>query len=157
MTVPTALTAGRTAAVLSALTLLSAACGGAVRVEPPAPQGDTATACAAMVKRLPGTLDGAERVPTEPASPYVAVWGQGEIALRCGVQRPAAMDPMQQVPEIDGVPWFADPARPALFTAVNPRGYVEVTISRAHDPSGVLIDLAPAIKAAFPPAGTTSG
>ncbi|RCG32193.1 DUF3515 family protein [Sphaerisporangium album] len=144
---------------VAALALLSAGllagCGGAVRVDPPAPQGETAVACAAMVKSLPSTLDGAERVPSEPASPYVAVWGSGEIALRCGVPRPAAMDPMQQVPEINGVPWFADPVRPSLFTAISPRGYVEVTISRAHQAAAVLLDLASPVKTAFPPAGAS--
>ncbi|MCW2878771.1 MAG: hypothetical protein JWQ95_2871 [Sphaerisporangium sp.] len=129
---------------------LVAGCGGTVRVDPPAPQGATATACATLNARLPHTIDGAERVPSEPPSPYVAVWGSAEIALRCGVSRPLAMDPLQQVPEIDGVPWFADPVRPALFTAITSGGYVEVTISRAHQTAGVLVDLAAPIKAAFP-------
>ncbi|WP_308249777.1 DUF3515 family protein [Sphaerisporangium fuscum] len=134
---------------MAALALL-AGCGGAVRVEPPAPQAATAANCKTLNTRLPHTLDGAERVPSEPPSPYVTVWGEGEIALRCGVSRPAAMDPMQQVPDINGVPWFADPARDTLFTAITRGGYVEVTISRAHQPASVLLDLAAPIKATFP-------
>ncbi|WP_344056406.1 DUF3515 family protein [Sphaerisporangium rubeum] len=134
-------------AVLAVLVL--SGCGGAVRVDPPNPQGDTARACRTLEGRLPRTLDGAERVPSEPPSPYVAVWGEAEIALRCGVPRPAAMDPQQQVTEVDGVPWFNDPARPALFTALAKGGYVEVTISARHQPAGVLVDLAAPIKAAF--------
>ncbi|WP_248958177.1 DUF3515 family protein [Sphaerisporangium perillae] len=143
----------RVLAALAAMALL-AGCGGAVRVDPPSPQGATATACTTLNDRLPRTLDGAERVPSEPSSPYVAVWGEGEIALRCGVPRPAALDPLQQVPEINGVPWFADPARPALFTAIIRDGYVEVTISPRHQTADVLIDLAAPIKAAFPTIGT---
>ncbi|WP_405141115.1 DUF3515 domain-containing protein [Sphaerisporangium sp. NBC_01403] len=137
--------------VLAAAALaLLAGCGGAVRVDPPTPQGATATACSKLNDRLPHTLDGAERVPSEPRSPYVAVWGGAEIALRCGVHRPVAMDPLQQVPEINGVAWFADPVRPALFTAITRDGYIEVTISRRHETAGVLVDLADPIKAAFP-------
>ncbi|MFC4589718.1 DUF3515 domain-containing protein [Sphaerisporangium corydalis] len=138
----------RVVAVLVALAAL-AGCG-AVRVEPPAPGGTTATACATLNGRLPRTLDGAERVPSDPPSPYVVVWGSAEIALRCGVPRPATMDPRQQVPEINGVAWFADPVRPLLFTALTSDGYVEVTISRKHQSAGVLVDLAAPIKAAFP-------
>ncbi|GGK69979.1 hypothetical protein Sme01_28130 [Sphaerisporangium melleum] len=134
---------------VAALSLLAAGCGGAVRVDPPTPRGTAATACAALTDRLPRTLDGAERVPSDPPSPYVAVWGEGEIALRCGVPRPAALDPTQQVPEINGVPWFADPARPSLFTALIRDGYVEVTISPRHQAASVLLDLAAPIKAAF--------
>jgi hypothetical protein len=133
-----------------AASVLLAGCGGAVRVDPPTPRGATATACTTLNGRLPHTLDGAERVPSEPRSSYVAVWGEAEIALRCGVPRPVAMDPLQQVPEIDGVPWFADPVRPALFTAITRDGYVEVTISRKHQTASVLVDLAAPIKAAFP-------
>jgi hypothetical protein len=67
------------------------------------------------------------------------------------------MDPEQQVPAINGVPWFADPVRPLLFTAVTRDGYIEVTISREHQSAAVLVDLAAPIKAAFPstPAGGT--
>jgi hypothetical protein len=139
----------RVVVATTALALLLAGCGGAVRVDPPTPQGATATACATLNARLPSKLDGAERVPSEPRSPYVTVWGAAEIALRCGVPRPAAMDPLQQIPEINGVPWFADPVRPALFTAITKGGYVEVTISRKHQTAGVLVDLAAPIKAAF--------
>ncbi|MDH2427602.1 DUF3515 family protein [Sphaerisporangium sp. TRM90804] len=126
-----------------------AGCGGAVRVEPPTPSGVAAKACATLRDRLPRTLDGAERVPSEPPSPYVAVWGSGEIAVRCGVPRPAAMDPTQQIPEIDGVPWFPDPTRPALFTAITRDGYVEVTISAKHQAASVLVDLARPIRDSF--------
>ncbi|MFC6082054.1 DUF3515 family protein [Sphaerisporangium aureirubrum] len=136
--------------VMAALALLVlAGCGGAVRVDPPSPAGATAQSCRTLTGRLPRALDGAERVPSEPPSPYVVVWGEAEIALRCGVPRPAAMDPQEQVTEVDGVAWYNDPARPALFTALARDGYVEVTISARHQPAGVLVDLAAPIKAAF--------
>ncbi|GHH70433.1 hypothetical protein GCM10017673_22310 [Streptosporangium violaceochromogenes] len=130
-----------------------AGCGGAVRVDPPVPRGPAAAACEALGGRLPGRLDGLERGESTPASPYVTVWGQGRIALRCGVPRPPTMEATARVPEIDGVAWYADPARPALFTAIGRVAYVEVTISREHVPENVLVDLAAPIKAALPQTG----
>ncbi|GGQ03217.1 DUF3515 domain-containing protein [Streptosporangium pseudovulgare] len=142
----------RWAACACALLAL-AGCGGPVQVEPPAPQGQAAAGCRALGGRLPAELDGAERTESEPASPYVAVWGGGEIALRCGVPRPPSMSATAEVPEIDGVAWFSDPARPLLFTAIGREAYVEVTVSRKHVSEEVLVDLAAPIKAALPQTG----
>ncbi|MDP9849487.1 DUF3515 domain-containing protein [Streptosporangium lutulentum] len=130
--------------------LILAGCGGAVRVDPPVPEGAAAAACEKLGERLPQKLDGADRVESTPASPYVAVWGAGQIALRCGVPRPAAMAATDQVPEIDGVAWFPDPVRPTLFTSIGREAYVEVTIGREHTPQTVLVDLAAPVKAALP-------
>ncbi|MFD0887839.1 DUF3515 family protein [Streptosporangium algeriense] len=81
------------------------------------------------------------------------MWGQARIALRCGVTRPATMAATDEVPEINGVAWFNDPGRPALFTAIGRQAYVEVTISREHVPGNVLVDLAEPIKATLPQTG----
>ncbi|MFI7534754.1 DUF3515 domain-containing protein [Streptosporangium sp. NPDC049376] len=140
-------------AALACLPLLLAGCGGAVRVDPPVPEGAAAAACKALGGRLPKTLDGVDRVESSPASPYVAVWGQARIALRCGVTRPSTMAATDEVPEINGVAWFNDPTRPALFTAIGRQAYVEVTISREHVPGNVLVDLSGPIKAALPQTG----
>ncbi|WP_233507204.1 DUF3515 domain-containing protein [Spongiactinospora gelatinilytica] len=137
------------AVVIAAVAAL-AGCGGAVRVEPPAPQGATAAACRQLQGLLPRSLDGAERVESEPPSPYVTVWGAGEIALRCGVPRPALMAPTDRLAEINGVGWFPDPKAPTLYTAVTGGGYVEITMSRAHTPGIVLGRLAAPIKRALP-------
>ncbi|WP_061297055.1 DUF3515 domain-containing protein [Herbidospora cretacea] len=130
--------------------VLAAGCSQTVRLDPPAPEGAAATACQALSARLPASIEGLERTDTDPVSPYTAVWGPGEIALRCGVSRPAAMDPTAEVSDVNGVGWFADPARPTLFTSVNREAYVEVTISANHQPGSVLVDLADPIKATIP-------
>ncbi|WP_244894142.1 DUF3515 domain-containing protein [Planobispora rosea] len=122
-------------------------------MDPPTPDPSVAAACEALVKGLPETLDGAGRVDSAPASPYVAVWGEGEIALRCGVPRPVNMAATDQVPVINDVAWFSAPSLPTLFTSVGRQAYVEVTISRAHTPEKVLVDLAAPIKAALPQTG----
>ncbi|MEZ7130669.1 DUF3515 domain-containing protein [Nonomuraea sp. AD125B] len=130
----------RAAAVLLVLLAL-AGCGGTVQVEPPVPAGPAVAACDKLATRLPASLDGAERGTSEPPSPYVAVWGDGAIALRCGVPRPVRMAPTDQLQEINGVGWFADPERPALYTAVTDTAYVEVTIGGGHTPGDVLAEL----------------
>ncbi|MEU8247990.1 DUF3515 family protein [Nonomuraea sp. NPDC048916] len=129
----------RTAPVL--LVLLALAGCGAVHVEPPAPQGEAAAACVRLHGLLPQRLDGVERGTSTPESPYVTVWGEGEIAVRCGVPRPARMAPTDQLQEINGVGWFADPERPTLFTAVADPAYVEVTVAGTHVAASVLADL----------------
>jgi hypothetical protein len=139
---------GLSASALAAMLLT--ACSGTVRVDPPTPSGAAAAACRKLVAALPDPLDGAQRVESEPKSPYVAVWGTGEIMLRCGVDRPARMAPTDEVSDINGVAWYADPAKPLLFTAVNRAAYVEVTISRQHASGNVLVDLSEPIKATIP-------
>lgn len=132
------------------LALALAGCAGPIRIDPPAPEGAAAKGCQELHRMLPETLEGAARAETTPKSPYVAVWGDGEIALRCGVPRPAKMNPTDIVPEVNGVAWFADPDRPTLFTAIDREAYIEVTISREHTPGNVLFDLGEPIKKAFP-------
>jgi hypothetical protein len=128
------------ATVVLVVLLVLAGCGGTVQVEPPVPQGPAVAACGKLATLLPQTLDGAPRGTSTPESPYVAVWGDGAIALRCGVPRPVRMAPTDQLQEIDGVGWFADPEKP-LYTAVTDAAYVEVTIGGEHVPAEVLADL----------------
>jgi hypothetical protein len=141
----------RSALLVAPVTMLFlGGCSGAVRVDPPTPSGAAAAACEKLAAALPDRLDGVERVESEPESPFVAVWGAGEIALRCGVNRPPAMAATDEVSDVNGVGWFADPTKPALFTAVNREAYVEVTISREHAVGDVLVDLSGPIKATVP-------
>ncbi len=131
----------RAASLLLVLLLTLAGCGGAVQVEPPVPEGEAVAACRQLAGLLPRTLDGEDRVESTPSSPYVAVWGAGTLALRCGVPRPPRMEPTARLQEIDGVGWFADPEKPTLFTAVAAPVYVEVTVGGAHPAGEVLADL----------------
>ncbi|XVQ84489.1 DUF3515 domain-containing protein [Microbispora siamensis] len=135
--------------VLVALALLTG-CSSTVHVEPPTPTGEAAAACRKLDAALPKTLDGLDRAASEPPSPYVAVWGDGQIALRCGVPRPASMEPTAEVADINGVGWFQDPRRPTLFTSTNRVAYVEVTIGQEHQAGAVLVDLAEPIKSSIP-------
>jgi len=129
----------RAAPVLFVLLMLTGC--GAVQVEPPVPEGEAATACDGLAGLLPQTIDGADRTESVPRSPYVAVWDEGTVALRCGVPRPARMAPTDRLQEIDGVGWFADPERPTLFTAVAAPLYVEVAVGGSHVAAEVLATL----------------
>ncbi|MEV0996327.1 DUF3515 family protein [Nonomuraea sp. NPDC050202] len=142
----------RAAAVLLVLLAL-AGCGGTVQVEPPVPEGEAVAACDKLATLLPQTLDGDERGTSTPESPYVAVWGSGAVALRCGVPRPARMAPTDTLQEIGGVGWFPDPDKPALFTAVTDTAYVEVTVGGEHVAAEVLADLSKPIAQLSPQAG----
>ncbi|SDH26296.1 Protein of unknown function [Sinosporangium album] len=138
-------------AVLAVLTL--GGCGGAVHVEPPKPTGDALAMCDRLAPFLPQTLDGTGRVESSPASPYVAVWDSGRIALRCGVPRPANMAATDRLSEVNGVGWFPDPKKPTLFTAVTDLGYIELTVSREHTPAGVMVELSEPITKALAKTG----
>ncbi|MFG1945105.1 DUF3515 family protein [Nonomuraea sp. NPDC048826] len=133
--------------------LLALAGCGAVQVEPPTPEGEAAAACDRLAGLLPETLDGDGRTATTPESPYVTVWGEGAIALRCGVPRPARMAPTDTLQEIDGVGWFADPETPTLFTAVAAPLYVEVTVGGSHVAGEVLATLSGPVGQVSPQAG----
>lgn len=131
----------RVAVLLLAALTLAGCSGGAVQIEPPRPDGEAAAMCDRLAGLLPQRLDGADRAETSPKSAYVAVWGEAEIAVRCGVQRPAKMAATDQLTEIDGVGWYPDPDKPTLFTAIMPNGYIEALISRTHNAPKVLVDL----------------
>ncbi|GAA2457574.1 hypothetical protein GCM10010191_91660 [Actinomadura vinacea] len=130
---------------------LLAGCGdGAVRVPVPSPDAAGTRLCAGL--RLPERVHGQPRRDTSPESPLTAAWGSPAIALRCGVPRPAALQPASQLVTVNGVDWFGQPeGRPVTFTAVSRQAYVEVTVPAKYSPPGdVLIELGQAISATIP-------
>ncbi|MFF3465520.1 DUF3515 domain-containing protein [Streptomyces sp. NPDC001984] len=153
---------------LPALALLISVAGcssadDASAVAVPTPDAETAKLCQNLDKELPGKVDGAGRADPEPRSDLTAGWGGSAIILRCGVARPPKMvDP--KVAEggdrdavaggVNGVDWLMEKQDDGSyrFTTANRRAYVQVFLAkaRAGDSSGVLVDLAPAIKKAIP-------
>jgi len=121
-------------------------------------------ACAPLMDSLPDALLGLPRRDTSPADDQVRAWGDPAIVLRCGVDRPAMLEPasdatvfyIKDKAEGNGVLWLTDPNEqddggPTIFTAVDRGAYVEVQIPRGQDvvPLPQLSDL---IAAAFPTA-----
>lgn len=152
--------------VLPALALLitTAGCSSAddsTSAAVPSPAAKVAELCRTLDELLPAKVDGENRDDPGPASALTAGWGGEAIILRCGVGRPPEMadpdvargnDPEALAGGVDGVDWLMrrqdDGAH--LFTTANREAYVEVGVSDGRDSTGVLIDLAPALKEAIP-------
>ena len=129
---------------LCALALL-AACGRQVAVATPE---SPAPACSALA--LPETVAGAALRPT--GADGTAAWGEPPITWRCGVPRPASLQPTSQLLEVGGVAWLPiEGSGGSAFIAVNwptqsDPVYVEVIVPAAYDnPGSVLLDLSPAL------------
>ncbi|GAA3197102.1 hypothetical protein GCM10010468_08070 [Actinocorallia longicatena] len=107
-----------------------------MKVPAPSPQAEAASLCDGL--KLPSSVDGQKRRDTDPASPYVAAWGSPAIALRCGVPRPSGSDGLiGQVVEINGLQWMPEEGdRPATWTLVGRKAYVEITIPGKYTPEG---------------------
>ncbi len=119
----------------------------------PTPDAASAEVCARVAAALPGTLAGAERRTVTPAAPTTAAWGDPPIVLRCGVPRPAALQPTSVLADVDGVSWFPEQLTAgSLFTTYGRQAYVEVAIPQDYQPATVLGELAAAV-AADPRAG----
>jgi hypothetical protein len=127
----------------------------------PSPSTKITELCRNLDKALPAKLDGLGREDPEPASALTAGWGSPAIILRCGVVRPPKMtDP--KVAEggdanaiaggVNGVDWLMEKREDGAdrFTTANRSAYVEVTVPKGRDSTGVLVDLAPAVKKAIP-------
>ncbi|MFF8034265.1 MULTISPECIES: DUF3515 domain-containing protein [unclassified Streptomyces] len=127
----------------------------------PGPDAKVTKLCQDLDKVLPAAVDGESRDDPEPASELTAGWGGVAIILRCGVERPPKMaDPKvanghdaDAVPGgVNGVDWLMERRDDGTdrFTTANREAYVEVEVTGGRDGTGVLIDLAPAVKKAIP-------
>jgi uncharacterized protein DUF3515 len=127
-----------------------------VAVEPASPSGAAAAACRALHDALPSQVGGLAGRPTTPASATTAAWGDTPILLRCGVGRPAGLEPTSELTTVDGVDWFPQQLTHGYrFTTVGRTAFVEVTVPDADGPEvRALVDLAPAVTHAVPATGS---
>ncbi|AXE23161.1 DUF3515 domain-containing protein [Streptomyces globosus] len=142
-------------AVAAAAALAGCSPGGGARVDPPpAPPADVAGHCAALHERLPETVAGLARTPTEPESELTAAWGGSAIVLRCGVPKPAKMlDPKQEGIHVNGVAWLLEKRDDGSFrfTTGMRLAYTEVMVDAEHAAdAGMLVGLSAAVAAAVP-------
>jgi hypothetical protein len=152
-------------ASLVALTL--AACGDRVAVEPPSTAsptgspGSTFVVCGSLHDGLPDAVVGQQERETTPNSTSTAAWGDPAITLRCGVDRPSAMQPTSSLISVDGVAWLPEELTHGyVFTTYGRVAYVEVTVPDDYAPEGeVLTTFADAVKATDPktPSPTPTG
>jgi len=126
-----------------------------VRVAVPAsPPATAAAACAALATELPKTLNGLTARPTDPSSALVAAWGKDPVVLRCGVPKPAALQPTSELITVNGVDWLPEQLTEGYrFTTTGRVANVEVTVPQAYRPEvNLLVDLAAPFKATVPSA-----
>ncbi|WP_288717798.1 DUF3515 domain-containing protein [uncultured Cutibacterium sp.] len=133
-------------AVVLAVFLLTAACSG--REEPivhPSPTGSAVAGCRAVMAGLPQKVAGA-RLKDHDAT--VATWGDPRIVLRCGVNKPAGLQPTSRCDVINDVGWFSEQIDNGWrFTTIGRMGNVEVTVPTSYVPQAdALVDLSAAVK-----------
>lgn len=145
----------RVAAVVAGLLL--AGCGGsgdsAAEVPAPAPEGAAAELCRALVERLPDSMYEQERRPVEPESDFAAAWGDPAVVVRCGVERPEALQADSELIAVNEVAWLPQPPeRPSLYTAVGHEVYVEMSIPPSYEPPALgLLPVSRIIQEDIPP------
>lgn len=134
--------------------------GDAVAVDVPRTASASAqSACAALTKGVPQTVNNENRRDTAPGSPMTAAWGDPPITLRCGVPEPEILrpgsksyNPTADEAYIDGVAWLIEKTGDGYrFTAAQRAVYVEVDVPSAYSPeTNPLVDLSAAVIAATP-------
>lgn len=143
---------GRAAAMAAAMAAAASLLGGCSTghdLAQPTPGEPLASHCATVMATLPETLGGQSRVGVDR---LVATWGDPAISVRCGVEKPAALEPTSRCDVINGVGWFAEepgsPLRGAWrFTTIGRAGFIEVVVPERYEPAGdVLNELTTAVK-----------
>jgi hypothetical protein len=139
----------------SLVALTVAACAERVAVEPPSTAsstGSTVEVCGAVHDALPDAVVGQQQRETTPNSTSTAAWGDPAITLRCGVDRPSAMQATSSLISVDGVAWLSEKLTHGyVFTTYGRVAYVEVTVPDDYAPEGeVLTAFADAVKASDP-------
>lgn len=116
-----------------------------VAVPSPAPSGAAAFTCRSVMKALPDELGGLPARPTSPDSPYTAAYGAPAVLVRCGVPRPAALQPTSFLQGVDGVSWLEEPGNSAaanVWTAVDRPVRVALTVPQRYPAAAdFLVDL----------------
>ncbi|MDQ1644627.1 MAG: hypothetical protein QOJ50_811 [Cryptosporangiaceae bacterium] len=127
---------------------------GPVPVTAPPSLASTAAPCAALLNRLPRTLDGSVARPVTDAPDRVVAWGDPAIVLRCGVARPKEATAIAQEFVINGVAWvYSDDHGTGVWTVTKRTVYVEVRTPAKYHGSAtqvILNPLADPIAAALP-------
>ena len=123
----------------------TAACPNEEPITHPSPSGSAAAGCQAAMADLPQTVAGAN---LEDHDGTVATWGGPRIVLRCGVDKPAKLEPTSRCDVINDVGWFAEQIEDGWrFTTIGRAGNVEVTVPATYAPEAdALVDLSATVK-----------
>lgn len=127
-------------------TTAAAQATGAVTVAAPPLSDPAATACRALIAKLPDQVVNAKRRPVSAGAEQNAAWGDPPLLLACGVLMPS-IELTTDVYPISGVCWVATPVSGgALWTTIDRAVPVAVTVPGSPDGSGQWVAaLSPAI------------
>ena len=125
------------------------ACGEAkVAVPVPTPNAKDAAICQKLLPSLPEKIaDQAKRL-VSGAPDLTAAWGDPPISLRCGVVKPADLEPTSSLITVNGIDWFAEELSAGWrFTSMNTFVFVEVTVPKNYSPeANALVDLSDSLR-----------
>ena len=128
------------------LALLLAGCAGSYDVDEfPTAQG-TEVDCQALIADAPRRVADQDRLDVR--NPVAAAWGDPEIVLRCGVEKPDALKPTSRCFDVNDVGWLAETTADGyLFTTIGRTFHVSVEVPKSYDPAAdALADLATSVK-----------
>ncbi|MGJ3509491.1 DUF3515 domain-containing protein [Enemella sp. A6] len=133
------------------LTAALAGCAAPVSIDDPAPTGEVAEICTAVVAEMPDELLGA--VSRETSSQWGRAWGDPPITLVCGVAKPPELTPTSPCLEINGVGWFEQQGSGGgtVWTTIGRPAVIRVGVPAEYgDPISPLADLSVPIGAHNP-------
>jgi len=136
-------------AILSLSVVVLSGCAEAkVAVPVPTPNASDAAICQRISPNLPETVADQPKRKVSDAPDLTAAWGNPPITLRCGVVKPAALEPTSSLITVNGIDWFAQQLSAGWqFTSMNTYVYVEVTVPESYSPeANALVDLSSSLK-----------
>jgi len=125
------------------------ACGEAkVAVPTPTPNANDAAICSTLSQTLPQQVADQPKRTVANSPDLTAAWGNPPISLRCGVIKPAALEPTSSLITVNGIDWFAQQLSAGWqFTSMNTSVFVEVTVPNDYSPeANALVDLSVSLK-----------
>lgn len=137
---------GRWPALVLAPFLLLAGCSYGVSVDTYPTTPNTSKDCDALYADLPNKV--ADQSRRDVKSTIAAAWGDPEIILRCGVEKPGVLTRSSRCDDVDNVGWFSeDVADGFLFTTIGRQYFISVEVPKDYDPpADALVDLAKSVK-----------
>jgi len=132
--------------VLAAPLLFVSGCSYGISVDAYPTTPNTSKDCDALYADLPNTVAGEKRRDVKDT--IAASWGDPEIILRCGVEKPAALTRSSRCDTVDDVGWFSeDTADGFLFTTIGRKYFISVEVPEDYaPPADALVDLAKSVK-----------
>lgn len=125
--------------------LVVAGCSPGLGVDAYPTQSGTTVDCKALFADAPAEVAGEDSILVDGDN--AVAWGAPAIILRCGVEKPAALERTSACYPVSNVDWFAETTADGyLFTTVGRQFFVSLEVPKSYDPaSDALADIATAV------------